>query len=565
MQIGLCVSATFCKHEQNQFFTAPILTLCFVAMVELGSFRWFFVLSLALGLSACASSTPRTARLTIPQNIQTTTPDATKTAQAQEESGSEEAGTADVGEENRPETEWSLIVPGSAPVDIGLENEPEINQKPPPVITEGLDPAEISRLKAEAKRIYWKHWPVSSKRSTYYRQRILDVFSEMNAPPELQVIPIVESGYNPYAISPTGAMGLWQLMPGTARHLGVSRDTSLDGRRHIEESTRAALKYLLYLKEKFTYWPLAIAAYHVGPGHMERRLRRRPWRPKLGLNRMPAPRITRAYVRHVLGLAALYYDDVLKFPDFIRTQALTIQGPVDLTELERASGLDKTSLFILNPGLEQSQYLAGPVTFHVPANQLTLIQSNIPQAKPRSFYVSVKKGDTLWKLARRHRTTVASLRRLNPDLGKVLHIGQRLKVQTTASGTLKYAAASNPLLSSRRLIRYKVRRGDSVWSIAQRFGTSPRAIIKSNQLGRKHLIRPGQKLIVPASGRYARKVSPSKNKRIRYVVRNGDSLWRIARRFGTSVSAITRTNRLGKDHTIRPGDKLWILASARSY
>jgi membrane-bound lytic murein transglycosylase D len=543
-----------------------MLTLCFVAMVESGSLRWFFVLTIALGLSACASTTPHHAQQNVPGDVQSSfnLPD-NKTDPVLQDSATQETTESKAGEESPPETEWSLIVPGSTPVGVNLENEPEIQSRPPLVVTEGLKPAEISRLKAEAKRVYWKHWPVSSKRSTYYRQRILDVFDEMNAPPELQVIPIVESGYNPYAISPTGAMGLWQLMPGTARHLGVSRDTSLDGRRHVEESTRAALKYLLYLKKKFTYWPLAIAAYHVGPGHMERRLRRRPWRPELGLNRLPAPRITRAYVRHVLGLAALYHEDVLKFPDFMRTEALTIQGPVDLTELERASGLDKTSLFILNPGLEQSQYLAGPITFHAPADRLTLIQSNIPQAKPRSFYITVKKGDTLWKLARQHRTTVAALRHLNPDLGKVLHIGQRLKVQTMATGKLKYATASNPLLTSRRVVRYKVRRGDSVWSIAQRFGTSPRAIIKSNQLGRKHLIRPGQRLLIPASGRYARKASSSKNKRIRYVVRNGDSLWRIARKFGTSVSAIARTNKLGKDHTLRPGDKLWILASARSY
>jgi len=278
----------------------------------------------------------------------------------------------------------------------------------------------------------------------------------------------------------------------------------------------------------------------------------------------PAPYITRGYVRHVIGLAALYYEDSLLFPEAINTEALTIQGPVDLTELESASGLDKTSLFLLNPGLEQSQYLVGPVTFHVPADQLMLVQANIKEAKPRSFHITVKRGDTLWKIARQHHTSVESLKGLNPDANKILHIGQRLKVRSSTAGKLKYTTAANPLLSSRRLVRYKVRRGDSVWGIAQRFGTSTRAISKANQLGKRGLIRPGQKLLIPASGQYKGK-GPSTNKRIRYTVRNGDSLWRIARKFGTSIDAIARTNKLNKNHTLRPGDRLWVLASARSY
>lgn len=432
-------------------------------------------------------------------------------------------------------------------------------QKLPLVLTRGLSDKEIVRIKAEAKRVFSKHWAVNGTRSTYYRQRILDVFADMDAPLELQVIPIVESGYNPYAISPTGATGLWQLMPGTARHLGVLHNRSLDGSRHVEESTRAALKYLLQLKDHFHYWPLAIAAYHVGPGHMDRKLRRHPWRPEKGLRRIPAPRITRAYVRHVLGLAALYHNGEWTFPDPIETEKLTVNGPVDLNALERSSGLDRTSLFLLNPGLEQSRYLAGRISFYVPTDKLTLIQENLTSARPGSAYVIVAKGDTLWAIARRHWIHIADIRQLNPGLGEVLHIGQRLNVAGRVSVKHSNKTLANPLLAKRKFIRYKIRHGDSVSRIAHRFRISPILIARANQLGRHSVIHPGQKLLVPTSAHYRRKASPL-NKRLRYTVRNGDSLWQIARKFGTSVNSIAHANKIDKGHTIQPGDRLWILA-----
>jgi len=466
---------------------------------------------------------------------------------------------------SKSQPQWTLMVPDTPPVKVGFNPKTTHPKKPPSILTRGLNTKEINRIKSEAKRVFRKHWPVSSIRSTYYRQRILGVFADMNAPLELQVIPIVESGYNPYAISPTGATGLWQLMPGTARYLGVRHNQFHDGSRHVEESTRAALKYLIKLKNHFHYWPLAIAAYHVGPGHMDRRLRRHHWRPENGLRHLPAPRITRAYVRHVLGLAAMYHDGEWTFPPPMETERLTVNGPVDLNALERSSGLDRTSLFLLNPGLEQNRYLVGKISFCVPTDKLTLIQENLNNSitpATSTNYVTIKKGDTLWSIARQHWAHVADIRRLNPGMGRFLRIGQRLKVANTISRKHSNRALANPLLAKRRVIQYRVRRGDSVWLIANRFRVSPKAIAKANQLGkRKHyIIHPGQKLLVPTSARYARRAPVSSNKRLRYTVRSGDSLWRIARKFGTSVNSIAHANKIAKGHKIRPGDRLWIMA-----
>jgi len=514
------------------------------------------ILLLAFGLGACATPTSHSKRLTkslISPDIMS------KSGSAAREK------LASTG--SRPDTAATLSVSGASQkatnsYPANAEPAPAIirPQKLPLVLTRGLNDKEIAKIKAEAKKVFLKHWAVNGTRSTYYRQRILDVFADMDAPLELQVIPIVESGYNPYAISPTGAIGLWQIMPGTARHLGVLRNRSLDGSRHVEESTRAALKYLLQLKNHFHYWPLAIAAYHVGPGHMDRKLRRHPWRPEKGLKRLPAPRITRAYVRHVLGLAALFHNGEWTFPPPIETEKLTVNGPVDLNALERSSGLDRTSLFLLNPGLEQSRYLAGRISFYVPTDKLTLIQEKLTNARPGSAYVTVAKGDTLWAIARRHWIHIADIRQLNPGLGKVLHIGQRLNI-IAGRVSVKHnnTALANPLLARRKFIRYKVRHGDSVSRIAHRFRVSPILIVRANRLGRHSVIHTGRKLLIPTSGHYRRKASPL-NKRLRYTVRNGDSLWQIARKFGTSVNSIAHANKIDKGHTIRPGDRLWILA-----
>jgi membrane-bound lytic murein transglycosylase D len=110
--------------------------------------------------------------------------------------------------------------------------------------------------------------------------------------------------------------------------------------------------------------------------------------------------------------------------------------------------------------------------------------------------MTVRKGDSLWKISRAINTSVDNLRYLNPGVDNKLSIGQKLKVP--ANKVARVSPNPNPLLSSRRHIRYKVRSGDSLWRIAHRFGTTPKAIARSNQLSLKTLIRPGDILWVLA-------------------------------------------------------------------
>ena len=378
---------------------------------------------------------------------------------------------------------------------------PEIVAQQPVItideILVGIAPEEIARAQAEVKRHYLVHWPVVSERSRYVRQRVLKVIDKMDAPKSLQVLPIVESGYNPYALSYAGAMGLWQLMPRTAKGLGIEKKLTVDGRRDIETSTEAAVAYLQQLHAKFNSWPLAFAAYHLGPTAVARRLRKKPWKIEDGINAMPVPGITRAYVRHVVGLTALQYLGVIDFPEPVATQLIALDAPVDLFELAEKSGLGQEDFFRFNPGLNQRQYLRHSVAVHIPETYVQAIEVMKESMAPEYVHITVRSGDTLWQLAKRHGIQVSYLKKINPSLASShLSIGQKLRVP--ANQLAKATPLLNPLLQSGRRILYKVRRGDSLWSIASRFGTTPLAIARSNQMRTTELIRPGDKLWVLA-------------------------------------------------------------------
>jgi len=360
----------------------------------------------------------------------------------------------------------------------------------------GVRADDLAWAQAQAKPSLLKHWHIMGERSTWVRERVLKGLDDANAPHDLQVIPIVESAYKPYALSRTGAMGLWQLMPQTAHGLGVRNTRGSDGRRHVEISTRAAAQYLMQQRQKFGNWVLAFAAYNMGPYGLARRLKKTPWKLSDGIRNLPVPNETQAYVARILGVTALLHLHVLSFPRELETSKVTLQPPIDIRILEKNLKLSKNTLFRLNPQLHYSQYFRQPISIHIPNTLLESLPEASKQQRPHYIHVRIRSGDSLWQLARTYHTSTNRLKSLNPKLSKTLHIGQRIKVP--AHGYGRATANLNPLLSQGRRIRYKVRKGDSLWSISHRFGTTTHAIARSNQLSKKHVIRPGDTLWILA-------------------------------------------------------------------
>jgi len=370
---------------------------------------------------------------------------------------------------------------------------PPLAQDP---LLEGLSAADISMTKTLAKQNFQRSWNTIGIRSRFVRERLLLTLKQLNAPTSLQVIPAVESTYNPYALSHAGALGLWQLMPRTADVLGVQSNKKHNGRRNISISTAAAIRYLQSMHQRFQSWPLAIAAYNMGPYAVSKRLRKKPWKASDGLENMPIPAGTRTYVQHVIGLIALLHDETFEFPEPITTRSIEMRAPIDLQRLAQLSGMTENDLFRFNPNLNKTQYLREKVTIHVPISHYASIRRNIPLAEPLYVNKTIQKGDNLWTIARAHHTSIQTIKSLNRNMGRYLRIGQSLKVP--ANSLDQANAGHNPLLSRGYRMRYKVRSGDSLWRIAYRFGTTAKAIARVNQISQHHLIRTGDILWVLA-------------------------------------------------------------------
>lgn len=394
-----------------------------------------------------------------------------------------------------------------------------------------------------------------------YYSYVVAAVRERDLPLEVALLPIVESTLNPYAVSPSGATGLWQLMPATAAQYGVEMDWWYDGRRDPVDSTRAALDYLQYLHEFFDGdWLLALAAYNCGEGCVakaQRKARSRSyWDLKL-------PTETSKYVPRILALAEVMRDPgrygwQLPAIDMEPAFALAdIDDQVDVGKVAQLASLPDDEMFRLNPGLNRRATPPnGPHRLLIPAASaptFSEVLQNYPRGPERWVQHSVKQGDTLGAIAARYHTTSDSIRANNSLKGNLIRTGQQLLVPVSAAGTLP----SNPILARsqnyahRPTTTYRVSAGDSLWTISRRFNTSVGKIVATNGLDRAKPLRIGQKIKVPGTMLAAKQPT-------QYQVKSGDSLWAIANQFKVSVADLARWNDIEPAQVLKPGVRLKI-------
>jgi membrane-bound lytic murein transglycosylase D len=395
-------------------------------------------------------------------------------------------------------------------------------------------------------------------RAALYYGYVVAAVQERGLPLEVALLPIVESTLNPYAVSPKGATGIWQLMPATAHRYGIAMDWWYDGRRDPVDSTRAALDYLEYLHDYFDGdWLLALAAYNCGEGCVTRARRKAAsssyWALKL-------PRETGKYVPRILALAEVLRDPSRygwELPPIDMEPAFAlaaIDDQVDVGKIAQLAALPQDEIFRLNPGLNrQATPPNGPHRILVPAAtapSLVEVLQNYPRGPERWVQHKVKGGDTLSQIAARYHTTSAAIRSNNALKGNTIRVGQSLLVPVSATGTLP----SNPMLARagyghRATTSYRVQRGDSLWTISRRFNTTVTRLATANGLNRQAYLRPGQTLRVPATA------TPQQRPR-QYRVKSGDSLWAIANRFQISVADLARWNDIQPAEILKPGAHL---------
>ena len=376
-----------------------------------------------------------------------------------------------------------------------------------------------------------------------------------NLPAELALLPIIESAMDTFAFSHGGAAGPWQFVRGTALQYKLQINDWYDGRRDVVASTDAALTYLQDLHRRFDDWNLALAGYNAGQGNVNRALRRTPGGDFFALR---LPRETQAYVPRLLALAA-----VVKTPDAFGItlpklkpeQAFTTlhtHSQFQLDKLAQATGLEMETLYRWNPALSKwATPPKGPHRIIVPLTpEVETMQNavNDHPAKQRMDWqqVTVKAGDTLSQIARRHGTDVSTLKSANQLRGHHINIGHKLLIPMRGDVSPPIAALRHGKDS------YEVRTGDSLWSIAKAHKVSMHSLIRANHVGPKEVLSVGQQLVIPNGKSGRREVTRT----VHYKVRRGDSLARIAGKFNVTIKQIARWNGLNVGHYLQPGQPL---------
>ncbi len=425
------------------------------------------------------------------------------------------------------------------------------------------------------------------ERASRYLPMMRRIFQEKALPEELTNLAFIESAVNPHATSRAKAAGIWQFIPSTARLFGMHTSWWLDERRDPEKSTRAAAEYLKTLHEMFDSWPLALAAYNLGEGALQRAIQRQRTRDFWSLK---LPRETKLFVPAIMAMTLIsHYPERYGFsvpPEKgLESETVRLLHPTDLKIAAQAAGTSVERIRELNPELTRgttppdvSRY-----SLRIPAGRTeTFLEaiSRIPPAeRVRWATHRVRKGETLRRVARQYRVDPEALAEMN-GLGKrqALKVGMLLRIPSSAeSGTVALAKATRTAPSAAPVRHagrtYVVRPGDTLSWIAKSSGVSLNDLRRWNRLSRDAALRPGQTLLVvsPAEIQAAAVRTPAAPVRHsssrpaakrRYVVKQGDTLWEIGQAFGVSPEDLRRWNKLSKDAAIRPGQELHLVDPA---
>jgi len=420
-------------------------------------------------------------------------------------------------------------------------------------------------------------------RSTRYVPIFREALGRRGLPEDLVFLSMVESGFSTSAQSWADAVGPWQFVESTGRAYGLRIDFWVDERRDFERSTEAALTYLNRLHDRFGNWLLAFAAYNAGPGRVAYAIRRAGvedfWRLDRWLRKE-----TENYVPKILAAARvakradrLGFQDVDYLPPFdFRT--VTATRAVSLRTLAEAcpEEMDEEELSLLNPALRARVTPPGETwALRVPRSTTATCAAALDESPQRERWAyrwhPVAEDDTLERVAARYHTTAQAILEFSDaepeDFFKFEEIVvpiPRAKV-TAAIRTPTVLARRSAVygVPSVRIVRYRVRGGDSLWSIAQRFHVSVSDLCRWNGLRRDGILSLGRRLRIeqrPGGRRAgsARTTTARTRSDGRHVVRAGESFWSIARRYDTTVDRLLELNRLDGDHVLMPGDELRI-------
>ncbi len=497
--------------------------------------------------------------------------------QPPEEEAEEEAGEGDEDQAPAPHDDLAVSPPAPTPGEVEKERslaESQVLRFDIPMVVNEKVTAWVDYYSGPHR----EKFQASLVRSGRYLPMIHRIFGDAGLPRDLAYLAHVESAFKPNAYSRAKAKGMFQFIASTGKRYGLRNDTWVDERSNPEKSARAAAAYLKDLHERFGDWYLALAAYNAGEGKIERAIRRTGSTDFWTIARTATIRNeTKNYVPAILA-ATLIAKDPSKYgfeflPDApIEYETVEVTGAVDLRILARRAGLDPESLRALNSEFRRGQTPPGrTVVLRVPPGTAMVTAEAFRTIPPGQRTVpsgrhTVRKGETLGTIAARYHVSVASIQRANK-------LGSRTTIQ--AGRTLVIPGHGSPRegmaeeRGSSAPASYRVRSGDTLSTIARRFGTTPAAIASASGISVGKTLRVGETLKIRggeiASVSSASKIPSSKalsngDAPLVHTVRSGETLWTIAARYRTSIERLCALNDISRQDTLHPGRRLTVRA-----
>lgn len=435
-------------------------------------------------------------------------------------------------------------------------DEKPITEIPKDVPAEGYKPSsQYSEISLDQNKLVdqWikyftgrgrKYMHIYLERSARYIPMMKATFRERGMPDDLAYIAMIESGFSPTAFSHASAVGYWQFIRSTGKRYNLRIDTFVDERRDPILSTQSAATYLDSLYSLFGDWHLALAAYNVGEGRVQRAVMKYRTRNfwELASKRRALPRETDNYIPKYIAAVMIAKDPAkygfvdINFQPAFSFESVVIDKPISLETLSKEISVDYEELKRMNPRYKSDYvpvYTDRVNAVRVPIEKKDLAVASIPKClsdAPKIYvaefdYYRVKRGDTLSHIARRFRTSIARLRDLN-DFSRrtMIRVGQKIKVPDQNAYIVKNESA--------------VKKNSQVTEQSEREVANTSSPSNQSSLSKS--------------------LTPSQIKARKHVVRRGENLSTIAKKYRTTVALLTQVNNLSHRSKLFVGTKLLI-------
>ena len=389
--------------------------------------------------------------------------------------------------------------------------------------------------------------------SYYFLYFVIQELEKNNLPLELAILPYIESNYDPFSISSSGAVGIWQFMPRTGRLYQLDRSWWNEDRHDPFRSTEAAVKYLKYLYQRFDQnIYLTLAAYNAGPSLLDRRINQNKRR---GMDTdfwsLNVPVQTKNYVPKYIALRELIFNSEnygVKLPQIPYepvVKKISIPGQVEVLTLSEYLDIKPELLYKLNAGY--TKWASAPENesvFYIPSEKYILFEDEDNPFKNSNQinWIShiVQSGDSLWSLASKYDTEVKVIKKINYLNNDLLSINDTLLIPLSKSKSNNFIPYE----------MYIVSEGDTLWSIAKEYNIEIRDLSRMNSIDENSYLQLGQQLSI--GNKNIHRNMESKKRTILYSVKQGDNLFKISELFDVSIRSIEEINNFN-NATLMPG------------